>query len=69
MGDIVTSVAGLASGAVFVTASLGIAALPVAPAVLIAASVTGVCAGVWAIGRSAYTLYDRSKHEQVSGMY
>ncbi|CAG9766221.1 unnamed protein product [Ceutorhynchus assimilis] len=59
VGDIVTSLAGLASGCVFLTA----AGLAVAPPVLIAAGVVGAGAGSWAIGRSIYTLCDRSTHK------
>ncbi|XP_048523532.1 uncharacterized protein LOC109540647 isoform X1 [Dendroctonus ponderosae] len=63
VADGVASAAGLASGAIAITAS--IAALPVvAPSVLIGAGVAGVGAGVWAIGRSAYLLYDRATHSQ-----
>ncbi|ENN74552.1 hypothetical protein YQE_08875, partial [Dendroctonus ponderosae] len=63
VADGVASAAGLASAAIAITAS--IAALPVvAPSVLIGAGVAGVGAGVWAIGRNAYLLYDRATHSQ-----
>ncbi|CAH1128045.1 unnamed protein product [Ceutorhynchus assimilis] len=60
VGDIVTSIAGLASGCVFVAT----AGLAVAPPVLIAAGVVGAGAGAWALGRSIYTLYDRRAHKE-----
>lgn len=63
--DGVAGAAGFASGAIAITAS--IATLPViAPVVVVGAAVAGVTAGVWAIARSGYSLYDRARHSMVS---
>lgn len=67
-GDIATGAAGIASGAVLITAGASIAALPVAPVVVAGAMVVGAFSGAWALGRSAYALYDRRKHNEVSNV-
>ncbi|XP_066260971.1 uncharacterized protein [Euwallacea similis] len=65
-GDVVSTAAGFASGAVFITATVAsIAAMPiVAPSVLIGATVVGAASGVWAIGRSVQSLVDKNKHKE-----
>ncbi|KAF2896019.1 hypothetical protein ILUMI_10166 [Ignelater luminosus] len=58
--DIATTVAGLASGGVFIAAM--IPAIAVAPVALTAAAVTGIGVGVYSVIRSAVNIYDRQKH-------
>ncbi|KAJ8963323.1 hypothetical protein NQ318_018792 [Aromia moschata] len=60
--DYVSTAGGLASGGVFLAAA--IPSIAVAPAVLVGAGVVGLGVGVYSIGRSAYTLYDRSRHKE-----
>nr|XP_023015251.1 uncharacterized protein LOC111504792 [Leptinotarsa decemlineata] len=60
--DILSTGAGLASGAVFLAASF--TSIAIAPAVLLTAGGLGVTAGVYALGRSIYTLIDRKRHQE-----
>ncbi|KAL1512704.1 hypothetical protein ABEB36_002250 [Hypothenemus hampei] len=61
-GDIASTGIGLTSGAVI--AASAVASVTIAPAVMITAVSAGVASGVWAIGRSAYSLYDRKRHNE-----
>ncbi|KAF5278096.1 hypothetical protein FQR65_LT03612 [Abscondita terminalis] len=58
--DTASSVVGIASGAVLLTAA--IPAITVAPLVISAAIVTGVGAGLYSIARTGYNIYDRVTH-------
>ncbi|KAF5278097.1 hypothetical protein FQR65_LT03613 [Abscondita terminalis] len=58
--DSASSVAGIASGAVLLTAA--VSAIPVAPLAISAAIVTGAGAGLYSIARSGFNLYDRATH-------
>lgn len=64
--DIATTIAGLASGGIFIAAL--IPTVVVAPVALTAAAVTGIGVGVYSIIRSAVNIYDRQKHGEV-GIY
>ncbi|XP_066152373.1 uncharacterized protein [Euwallacea fornicatus] len=66
VGDIISTTAGFASGAIFITATVtSMAAMPIiAPSVLIGATVAGAVSGVWAIGRSVQSLVDKNKHKE-----
>jgi hypothetical protein len=61
--DMASTAAGLVSGGIFIAAA--IPAITVAPVALVAAGATGIGVGLYSLGRSAYTLYDRSKHKEV----
>lgn len=60
--DIASTAVGLASGGVFIAAA--IPAIAVAPIALTIAGATGIGVGLYSIGRSIYTLYDRGSHEE-----
>lgn len=62
--DYLSTAGGLISGGIFVAAA--IPTIAVAPAALIAGGVIGLGVGIYSMGRSAYTLYDRKKHKEVS---
>lgn len=62
--DYVSIAGGLISGGIFIAAA--VPAITVAPAALLVGGITGIGVGVYSIARSAYTLYDRSKHREVS---
>lgn len=64
--DIASTIAGLASGGVFIAAMIPTVA--VAPVALTAAAVTGIGVGVYSVIRSAVNIYDRQKHGEV-GIY
>ncbi|KAJ8926030.1 hypothetical protein NQ315_009885 [Exocentrus adspersus] len=60
--DYLSTAGGLISGGIFVAAA--IPTIAVAPAALIAGGVIGLGVGIYSMGRSAYTLYDRKKHKE-----
>ncbi|XP_064211943.1 uncharacterized protein LOC100141681 [Tribolium castaneum] len=60
--DIANTAAGIISGGIFIAAA--IPAITVAPVALVAAGATGLGVGLYSLGRSAYTLYDRKAHKE-----
>ncbi|XP_018563411.1 uncharacterized protein LOC108905115 [Anoplophora glabripennis] len=60
--DYLSTAGGLISGGIFIAAA--IPTIAVAPAALIAGGVIGLGVGIYSMGRSAYTLYDRKKHKE-----
>ena len=62
--DMANTAAGLISGGIFIAAA--IPTITVAPVALIAAGATGIGVGLYSLGRSAYTLYDRNRHKEVT---
>ncbi|CAH0550152.1 unnamed protein product [Brassicogethes aeneus] len=62
VADYVSLAGGLASGGIFVAAA--IPALTVAPAALAVGGVVGLTVGAYSIGRSIYTVFDRTIHKE-----
>ncbi|VEN62899.1 unnamed protein product [Callosobruchus maculatus] len=60
--DIASTTTGVVSGGFLLVAALPTVAFP--PAALLAAGLAGLGAGLYAVGRSSYALYDRSRHKQ-----
>lgn len=60
--DIASTALGLVSGGIFIAAA--VPAITVAPVALVAAGATGAVVGVYSLGRSAFTLYDRTRHKE-----
>nr|CAH7742653.1 unnamed protein product [Callosobruchus chinensis] len=60
--DIASTTTGVVSGGLLLVAALPTVAI--APAAILAAGLAGLGAGLYAVGRSSYALYDRSRHKE-----